>query len=226
MDDTLEKIAHDVINCKKCPELIDYIKKVSEKKKREFKNWEYWAKPVAGFGDPKAELFVIGLAPAAHGANRTGRMFTGDSSGDLLIKVLHKFNFANQPFSKSRDDGLRMINCYLSACLRCAPPNNKPTREELEKCSEYLIRELRIIKPKCVVLLGRIAYDTFFRIYEKIFWNEIRKPPFKHGLVYKQENSPFIVISYHPSRRNRNTGVLKEEEFEEIFSKVEKILKS
>jgi uracil-DNA glycosylase family 4 len=224
--DSLEKISIDIISCRRCPELIDYIKKVAEKKKREYKDWIYWAKPVPGFGDPNAELMIIGLAPAAHGANRTGRMFTGDASGDLLIKILHKYGFANQPFSISKDDGLVLKNCYLTASIRCAPPNNKPSSKEIEACSEYLIREIRLINPKYIVLLGRVAFDTFFKIFEKVYGYKIKKPKFKHGLIIKEENTPYIIVSYHPSQRNRRTGLLKEEEFEEVFKKLKDIMKS
>jgi len=215
--DSLEKINEDIIKCNKCPRLISYIKKVGENKRKEFMNWNYWAKPVPGFGDKNAKVFIIGLAPAAHGANRTGRMFTGDASGDLLIKVLNKYGLANQPYSISKDDGLILKGCYLSACLRCAPPNNKPLTEEIKNCSEYLIRELKIIKPKYIVLLGRVAYHTFFKIYEQVYGKKIKKPKFKHGLIYKTKNSNYILLSYHPSQRNRRTGRLKEEDFESVF---------
>lgn len=222
--DSIKKISEEIINCSKCPELISYIKEVGKKKKREFKEWEYWSKPVPGFGDEKARLVVIGLAPAAHGGNRTGRMFTGDGSGELLVKVLYKYGFANKPISVSKDDGLKLKDCFLTACLRCAPPNNKPTKKEIENCSQYLIRELKILKPKCVVLLGRIAYETFFNIAEKVYGFKPKKPKFKHGLVYKEEGLPYIIISYHPSKRNQSTGRLGEREFEEIFKEAKKII--
>ncbi|HLI46518.1 MAG TPA: uracil-DNA glycosylase [Geobacterales bacterium] len=222
--DSWDKLNSEIINCTRCPRLVSYIKEVARKKKKAFSKWEYWGKPVPGFGDRKAELFILGLAPAAHGANRTGRMFTGDASGDLLVKVLHKYGFANKPVSVSKDDGLMLKNCYLSASIRCAPPNNRPLASEIRNCSEYLIRELKLIRPKYIVLLGRIAYDTFFKIFESVYGFGIKKPKFEHGLIYKSNNSPYIILTYHPSQRNRRTGRLREEDFEDVFKKVKELM--
>jgi len=222
--DSLEKINQDIINCKRCPRLITYIKKVGERKKKEFKDWNYWAKPVPGFGDANAKLLILGLAPAAHGANRTGRMFTGDSSGDLLVKMLYKYGFANQPISVNKNDGLILFNCYLTASIRCAPPQNKPLSKEIDNCSEYLIRELKLLRPKFIIILGRIAYETFFKIFEKVYGYKPRKPKFSHGYIFKDKKSPYVIFSYHPSQRNRRTGRLREEDFELIFKKLKELM--
>jgi len=209
-----------IINCKKCPRLIAYIKEVAKNKPKRYKNWEYWSKPIPGFGDLKARILIIGLAPAAHGGNRTGRMFTGDSSGNWLIKALYELGYANQPYSVSLDDGLNLKDVYITACLRCAPPKNKPNRDELENCREYLEEELKILKEvKVVITLGRIAFDTFLKI------NKSPKLKFKHGEKYKLGKYT-LIVSYHPSRQNTQTGKLKWEDWLNIFKEATLILKS
>src|SRR5437762_10377410 len=150
----------EIVACRKCPRLVKYRERVAREKRRAYREWEYWGKPVAGFGDAQAQLLILGLAPAAHGANRTGRMFTGDRSGDFLYAALHRAGFANQPTSLHRDDGLRLKNAYISATCRCAPPENKPLPEETSNCSGYLERELQILQPKAILALGRIAWRS------------------------------------------------------------------
>jgi uracil-DNA glycosylase family 4 len=157
----LPVIAEEVCACRKCPRLVKYREKVAREKRRAYREWEYWGRGVSGFGDPVAELFILGLAPAAHGANRTGRVFTGDRSGDFLYKVLHKAGFANQPTSLHREDGLRLQGAYIAAAVRCAPPANKPLPSEIWNCRSYLERELAALRPKAVLALGKIAWDAY-----------------------------------------------------------------
>src|SRR6266536_4246006 len=157
---TISSINRSIVACTRCPRLRAYCRRVAREKKREFRELEYWGKPVPGFGDPDARLLVVGLAPAAHGANRTGRMFTGDSSGNWLYEALHRFGFASQPQAVSRDDGLRLTGCYITAAARCAPPGNRPSRAELERCRRYLADDVRLLtRVRVVVTLGRIAHD-------------------------------------------------------------------
>lgn len=217
------KLEKRIISCTKCPRLIKYISRVSEEKVRRYKDWSYWGNPLPGFGDVDARLVIIGLAPAAHGGNRTGRMFTGDSSGDWLIKALYDEGFSNQIESISRDDGLKLFSTFLTAAIRCAPPGNKPTSQELENCSEYLLEELQLLnKVRVVLVLGRIAFNTYLKyVYPK---SEKPKPRFKHGNIYSLPGKPMLVVSYHPSRQNTQTGRLTWEMWINIFKKVKQIL--
>src|SRR6266513_6414267 len=164
MFSSLAAVNRSVISCDRCPRLRAYCGRVARQKKREFRAWEYWGKPVPGFGDPRARLLVVGLAPAAHGANRTGRMFTGDSSGNWLYEALHRFGFASQPVARGRDDGLQLRACYITAAARCAPPANKPSRTELERCRPYLAAELRLLgRVRVVLVLGLVAHDAWLK---------------------------------------------------------------
>lgn len=201
----LQALAQEVIACERCPRLRQYCMQIAREKVRRFRDWEYWGRPVPGFGDPAAKILVIGLAPAAHGGNRTGRMFTGDSSGDWLIRALYEQGFANQPFSSHRDDGLELRGVYITAIVRCAPPNNRPTREEIENCSPYLLAELEILRDvKVVIALGRIAFENYLR-------RVVRSRAgyaFRHGAAYRLPNGVHLIASYHPSRQNTQTGRL------------------
>ncbi|MEM2915542.1 MAG: uracil-DNA glycosylase, partial [Candidatus Bathyarchaeia archaeon] len=162
VENALKSLAERIISCERCSRLRAYCQKIAQEKKKSFKNWAYWGKPLPGFGDSKAKLLIIGLAPAAHGGNRTGRMFTGDSSGDWLIRALYEVGLANQPLSVNRDDGLKLNSAYITAVVRCAPPGNKPNKDEIANCSLYLAEELRLLKGVMIVLtLGRIAFDTY-----------------------------------------------------------------
>ncbi len=186
-----------------------------------FRDWEYWGKPLTGFGDRNAQLLILGLAPAAHGGNRTGRMFTGDSSASFLMRGLHKFGFANQPYSESRDDGLELRNAYMTAIVRCAPPKNKPTREEVKNCNPYLVRELALLPRVGVVLaLGRLAFETYVRMLRR--HGVVSRPlKFKHGASYKIPGPTlYLVASYHPSRQNTQTGKLTRPMFNSALRKV------
>ncbi len=209
-------LQNEIISCQKCPRLIAYCKEIARVKRRAYRDQEYWGKPVPGFGDPKAELLIVGLAPAAHGANRTGRMFTGDRSGEYLYRALYQTGFANQPESISKDDGLQLQNCYITAPVHCAPPDNKPTREEIRTCSDYLRREIELLKNvRGVVVLGRIALDTYRSVCG------LPRMDFGHGLVHDQL-SPVVICSYHPSQQNTQTGRLTAEMLRSVFEEARK----
>ncbi len=198
----------EILACRKCPRLVKHREKMAREKRRAYREWTYWGKPVPGFGDPHAQLLILGLAPAAHGANRTGRMFTGDRSGDFLYAALHKAGFANQPVSKNCHDGLRLENVYISAACRCAPPENKPLPEEISKCRSYLERELEILKPKAILALGKIAWDAYLEILKQrgvIASRALYK--FAHGAEAEvASGTPRLFGVYHPSQQNTQTG--------------------
>src|SRR5437016_4023966 len=207
---TLSTVNRSITRCSRCPRLRAYCRRVARDKKPEFRDWEYWGKPVPGVGDPRARLLVVGLAPAAHGANRTGRMFTGDSSGDWLYAALHRYGFASRAQSTSRDDGLTLRDCYITAAARCAPPGNKPSRTELERCRPYLSAELRLLeRVRVVVALGRIAHDAWLKAAGWWEWLPPRqRPRFAHNAGTRLPDGTVLVASYHPSRQNTNTGKL------------------
>jgi len=206
----LEQLNEEIVVCRKCPRLVRYREQVAHEKRRAFRAWEYWGKPVPGFGDPGAQLLILGLAPAAHGANRTGRMFTGDRSGDFLYAALFRAGFANQPTSERRGDGLILKNAYISATLRCAPPANKPLPSELANCRPYFERELALIRPRAILALGSIAmraYLSLLRDEGKI--ETLAAFPFRHGASYPLPGDlPRLFASYHPSQQNTFTGKL------------------
>ena len=207
---TISSINRSIVTCSRCPRLRAYCRRVARDKKREFADWTYWGKPVPGFGDPDARLLVVGLAPAAHGANRTGRMFTGDSSGTWLYEALYRHGFASQPQSLWRDDGLTLNDCYIAAAARCAPPGNKPGRVELERCRPYLAAELRLLRRvRVVVTLGRIAHESWLKAAG--WWERLAprdRAPFRHCVASKLPDGTVVIASYHPSRQNTNTGKL------------------
>jgi uracil-DNA glycosylase family 4 len=222
MQDSLRIIEQEVISCARCPRLVTYRNKIAQVKRRAYRECEYWGKPVPGFGDPKARLLILGLAPAAHGGNRTGRVFTGDSSGDFLFDVLHRTGFCNQPQATRRDDGLCLEGAYITASARCAPPDNKPLPEEFRNCREYLEREIRLLRElRVVVALGKIAFDTYLSVLQKDSHIMRRSEyTFAHGAVYRfPPPLPTLIATYHPSRQNTHTGRLTKSMFLRIFEK-------
>lgn len=214
------KVLHQTIaDCTRCPRLTAYRQDVAAKKVKRFQEWDYWGRPVPGFGDPRARLYVIGLAPAAHGGNRTGRVFTGDRSGDWLYEVLFRFGFANQAESTHRDDGLQLTDCYVAAAVRCAPPDNKPSKEEFETCRPYVLAELRLLKRMTVVVaLGKIAFDEYLRAVRSL-GHVIGKPApkFGHESIYSAPWGVTLLGSYHPSQQNTFTGKLTRPMFHRVF---------
>ena len=203
-----------------CKRLVSYTRLVGKNKVRRYSNEEYWAKPVTGFGDPNAKLLIIGLAPGAHGANRTGRLFTGDHSGQWLMKALYEIGFSNIPSSISAKDGLILKNVFITSCLRCAPPSNKPVNSELVNCSNYLVKELEVLKKvKVVITLGHIAFQTYCKI------NELKKLQFYHLAKYRI-NDKHLIVSYHPSRQNTNTQKLTWPMWINVFDLAKTILSS
>lgn len=217
----LDVLNKEIIACHKCARLVEWREEVARVKRRAYIDQEYWGKPVPGFGDPNARIVVVGLAPGAHGSNRTGRNFTGDASGAFLYPALYRAGFANQPTAESRSDGLELYDLYLTASARCVPPDNKPTREELNNCQPYVERELEILKPKVIVCLGRIAFERVLRIYS------MKNPAWKfgHGALYQMENGIWILCSYHPSQQNTLTGKLTTTMFDEIWKKAKLLSK-
>lgn len=204
----LRVLAEEIVACRKCARLVKHRENVAREKRRAYRDWEYWGKPVAGFGDSNAHLLILGLAPAAHGANRTGRMFTGDRSGDFLYAALHKAGFANQSSSLHRDDGLRLENVYIAATCRCAPPDNKPLPSEVSNCRGYLERELEILRPKAILALGKIAWDGYLEILKQRGAIASRALyPFAHGAETEvAPGTPRVFGVYHPSQQNTQTG--------------------
>lgn len=215
--------------CRKCPRLVAWREEVARVKRRAYIDQEYWGKPVPGFGDSKARVMVVGLAPGAHGSNRTGRNFTGDASGAFLYPALHRAGFANQPRAESRSDGLVLKDLYLTASARCAPPENKPTPEELDNCQTYLEQELEILNPKVIVCLGMIAFTRILRIYSKSLTPSLSqngrggKWKFGHGALYRMDNGTWILCSYHPSQQNTLTGKLTVKMFDDIWRKAKEL---
>jgi uracil-DNA glycosylase len=206
----LHVLNETIIACRACPRLVRYRESVARAKRRAYLNWEYWGKPVPGFGDPHAQLFIVGLAPAAHGGNRTGRAFTGDRSGDFLYAALHRAGFANQPTSSNREDGLLLRNAYIGMAVRCAPPANKPLPSEVRNCRPYLETELDILRPKAVLALGGFALRAYLQaIKDKGLIPNHSQFPFAHGAAYKLPGDlPKVFVSYHPSQQNTFTGRL------------------
>ena len=231
---TLEHLNAEIITCRKCPRLVEWREKVAREKRKAYKDQEYWGKPVPGFGDPRARVFVVGLAPGAHGSNRTGRQFTGDASGGFFYPALYRAGFANQPESVSRDDGLALTDLYTAPVCRCAPPDNKPNPDEMFNCQPYLESELELIQPKVIVVLGRIAFESILRIYS------VRKSTwvFAHGAFYRfsAENCSldpahwllktdhWLLASYHPSQQNTLTGKLTVEMFDKVWATAKELL--
>ena len=217
---TLDELNAGLLACRKCPRLVEWREKVAREKRRAYRNWDYWGKPVPGFGDPRARVFVIGLAPGAHGSNRTGRQFTGDTSGDFLYPALFRAGFASQPTSVSRADGLTLTDLYTAPVCRCAPPDNKPTPQEMANCQPYLEGEIEIVQPKVFVALGRIAFDRILRISSLQRYSLA----FIHNAVHELRDGRYLVCSYHPSRQNTQTGRLTVGMFDQVWMTVRELL--
>lgn len=232
MTNSLEQIQKEVIGCIRCPRLVRWREKVAREKTARFKNESYWGKPVPSFGDPDAHLIILGLAPAAQGGNRTGRMFTGDRSGDWLYRALHKFGFANQATSIRPGDGLKLIDCYITASARCAPPLNKLLPIELQNCRPFLAREFKALKiqsakrkPQVIVALGRVAFDAFLKTFSLmggIVPNP--RPQFEHAAEFQITHSLTLIASFHPSQQNTFTGKLTKPMFDQIFRKARQLI--
>lgn len=222
----LRVIAGEVRECAKCPRLVNYREKVAREKRRAYRDWEYWGRGVPGFGDPEGKLFILGLAPAAHGGNRTGRVFTGDRSGDFLFKALYLAGFANQPTSVRRDDGLQLRNAYVAAAARCAPPDNKPRPSEIENCRDYLKRELEILRPKAMLALGKIAWDAYLNLLKSEGTISSRASyKFGHGAeVTIAPDLPRLFAVYHPSQQNTQTGRVTEAMYTQVLRRIRRFL--
>jgi uracil-DNA glycosylase family 4 len=223
----LRTISEEVCGCRKCPRLVKYREKVAREKRRAYREWTYWGRPVPGFGDARAELLILGLAPAAHGGNRTGRVFTGDRSGDFLYKALYEAGFANQPTSLKRGDGLELRGAYVAAAVRCAPPANKPLPSEILNCREYLERELEALRPRAVLALGKIAWDAYLEILKqkgKIASRSGYK--FAHGAEAEFVGDlPRLFGVYHPSQQNTQTGRVTEAMYAQVLKRIRDFLK-
>ncbi len=231
----LDDLNRQIIACHRCPRLVAWRERVARVKRRAYQDWDYWGKPVPGFGDRQAAVLAVGLAPGAHGSNRTGRQFTGDGSGNFLYPALHRAGYANQPESFSRDDGLQLSGLYVTACARCAPPANRPTPKELQNCQPYLEREIELLRPRVIVCLGRVAFERILRIFSY-------RPSafkFKHGARYQLEmgkgngggvrgqshlpDRVWILCSYHPSQQNTQTGRLTARMFDRVWKQAREL---
>jgi uracil-DNA glycosylase family 4 len=207
-----------VVACRRCPRLVEWRERVAREKRAAFRDEEYWGRPVPGFGDPDAPVYVLGLAPAAHGGNRTGRVFTGDRSGDWLFASMHRTGFANQAESVHAEDGLRLDGAFVAAAVRCAPPSNRPLPEERDNCLPYAAEELELLRPRVVLCLGGFAWDAACRLLG------VRpRPPFGHGAEHAVEDGPVLLGSYHPSQQNTFTGRLTEEMMDAVFARAREL---
>jgi uracil-DNA glycosylase family 4 len=221
----LEILNAEVVACTRCPRLVAYREKIAQDKRRAYRDWDYWGKPVPGFGDPNARVLVLGLAPGAHGSNRTGRPFTGDSSGNFMYPVLHETGFANQAMATDRNDGLVLRDVYITAAARCAPPDNKPLPQELSNCAPFLELELDGLKElKVVVALGKIGFDAYLNYLKRraVISSKVLYV-FRHGARYQMPNGKLLLASYHPSNQNTNTGKLTRQMFGEIFREARRL---
>jgi len=221
----LSLLNEEITACRKCPRLVEYRERVALEKRRAFRDWTYWGKPVPGFGDADARVLILGLAPGAHGSNRTGRPFTGDASGKFMFPVLYETGFANQPHATDRHDGLKLKDLYITAAVRCAPPANKPTPQELARCSPFLDREIAgLQRVKVVVALGKIGFDAYLNYLKRRSQLPTRQPYlFKHGASYRLPDGKVLLASYHPSNQNTQTGKLTRPMFVGIFKEAARL---
>jgi uracil-DNA glycosylase family 4 len=231
---SLRVLNERIVACRRCPRLVAHRERVAREKRRAFRDEAYWGRPVPGFGDPRASLLIIGLAPAAHGANRTGRMFTGDRSGDFLYARLHEAGFASQPESRRRGDGLRLTNAYITASARCAPPGNKPRPDEIANCRSFLEAELELLRPRAVLALGRIAFDAYLRLLrDRGILSAGARLAFRHGASYDLPNARSVAggsvrlfAVYHPSQQNTQTGRVTPAMYRRVLGAIRKYLAS
>jgi uracil-DNA glycosylase family 4 len=225
-ESALRVLAEEIVACRKCPRLVAYRELVAREKRRAFRDWTYWGKAVPGFGDPHAQLLIVGLAPAAHGANRTGRMFTGDRSGDFLFAALHKAGFANQLTSQHRDDGLQLHNAYLAAAVRCAPPANKPLPSETANCRGYFEREFDLLQPRAILALGKFGWDACLQIArQRGIIKSLSEYPFSHGAEFQLPGgAPRLFGVYHPSQQNTQTGLLTPAMYARVLKRILRFL--
>jgi uracil-DNA glycosylase family 4 len=225
MTDSLARLAREVVSCERCPRLRTWCRRVAREKVKRYREEQYWGRPVPGFGDPKARLLIVGLAPAAHGGNRTGRVFTGDRSGDFLFAALHRAGFANQASSRHRDDGLRLRDAYIAPLLRCAPPANKPSREEIASCREYLLREWRLLSNvRAVLAQGKLAMDGFLAMLKDEGRLPRRAYAFGHGVEHDLGGGLRLFASYHVSQQNTFTGKLTPRKLDAVLKRVRRHL--
>ncbi len=226
MPSALAILDREVIACTRCPRLVEYREQIGREKRKAYRDHDYWARPVPGFGDPHARVLILGLAPGAHGSNRTGRPFTGDASGKFMYPILHKVGFASQPTADRRDDGLKLIDCYITAAVRCAPPDNEPLPSELANCSEFLDRELAILSNvKVVVALGKIGFDAYLAHLKRVGALTSKAGiVFGHAKSYEMANGVTLLASYHPSNQNTATGKLTAAMFENVFRSAKRMI--
>jgi uracil-DNA glycosylase family 4 len=226
MPSWLDKLNREIVACTRCPRLVEYRQKIAREKRRAYLDWEYWGRPVPGFGDPEARVLILGLAPGAHGSNRTGRPFTGDGSGYFMYPVLYRTGFASQPNATHRGDGLELKDAYITAVVRCAPPANKPTPGEIANCAPYLDRELEGLKKvRVVVCLGRVAFDGYLNYLKRRGLLASKNGhAFAHGARYELPDGKILLASYHPSQQNTQTGKLTEKMFQKIFEQAANLL--
>jgi uracil-DNA glycosylase family 4 len=218
------ELNEQIIQCRKCARLVAWREEVARIKRRAFREEEYWGRPVSGFGDPHAKVMIVGLAPGAHGSNRTGRMFTGDDSGHFLYRALYEAGFANQPEASDRHDGLELKRIFISALCRCVPPDNKPLPEEMANCRHFLLQEAGMLRPEGIVALGKLAYDQVLHHLVETK-DGVSLPSFSHGVFIPPDVAlPWVIGSYHPSRQNTQTGRLTKEMFDQIWKKVNDLL--
>lgn len=225
-EERLRSLQEEMIQCEACPRLVEYRQQVAQKKRRSYRDWQYWGKPVPSLGTSEARLLIVGLAPAAHGGNRTGRVFTGDRSGDFLFETLYRFGFCNQPQSRHLEDSLVLRDTYITAALHCAPPANKPVPGELLRCRHFLKRELELLQEiRVVVALGRVAWQAYLVTRKELGWpTPYPAPKFAHGAAYPLDGKTMLMASYHPSQQNTLTGRLTRDMFDQVFAQAQQLL--
>ena len=226
MTPSLTKLNKKITNCKKCPRLVNFRNKIAKEKRKQYIDETYWGKPITGYGDPEAELLMIGLAPAAHGGNRTGRVFTGDQSSDFLFRCLHKAGLSNKPNSIHKDDGLLLYNAYLTTALKCVPPGDKPTLKELKTCFSFFKKEnLYLKKVNIILALGKIAFDACVNFYKEDYVIKNKDYIFSHGCKFKLPDKKILIGSYHPSPRNVNTGRINVNKMFNLLKNIKRMMK-